>query len=120
MTVFMVTPAFAQQMPQHENPGLSERVEEFEAKELKESKEIKEFKDSKESGELLRSQPSPLTKVNDAYLGSSGSTVSSCAGCAPASREAMTPEEKRQLRRDIHEAGRKIYTRHPRNPSRQP
>lgn len=108
MTTLMAAPSFAQQTPLHEKRDASLGVEEFEAK------DVKDLKDSKEP---LQSQTSSLTKSNDS---SEGNVASSCPDCAITSRATMTSEERRQLRRDIHEAGRKIYPRHPRNPSRHP
>lgn len=108
MTVLMTAPVFAQQDVASEKRNLSENTNEF---------EVKEFKDFKEPKESLRSQTPLLTKTSDS---SAGDGISVCPDCATTSREAMTSEEKRQLRRDIHEAGRKIYPRHPRNSSRHP
>ena len=108
MTVLMMTPVFAQQAISSEKRNLPENTDEFEAKEFKELKEPKE---------PWRPQTPLLTKASDSSVGDG---ISSCPDCATTSREAMTSEEKRQLRRDIHEAGRKIYPRHPRNPSRHP
>lgn len=110
--MLMAMPSFAQQTTLHENRDLSESVEEFEAK-----GEARGPKEPKEPKEPLRSQTPLMTKVTGAP---ESNTASPCTDCAVASRETMTLEERRQLRRDIHEAGRKIYPRHSRTAARYP
>lgn len=84
------------------------------------SRESRGFPEGSDVGEGVGSPRvlmPPAPKVN-AVTGRD--SAGDCADCPVPPRDTLSPEERRQLRRDIHEAGRKIYPRHSRNPSKHP